>query len=133
MDQHELRNHMSKTDHGPNNVHSSKIILHTNHELKDYLINSDFRNYLSSESFHIKYNGLDSIVPYNVGFLEQITSSRDTTMLHEERLRQLLPRKAPKFQINLHRVYGADNRMSFLVMVQSKQEDVDTLIKMIKK
>jgi hypothetical protein len=87
LDQQALRKFMSKTEHGTNNIHSTKIILHTNHELKDYLTNLDFREYLSSESIHIEYNGLDSKIPHNVGFIEQITSSRDTTILHAERLR----------------------------------------------
>jgi hypothetical protein len=89
---------MLKTEHGANNIHLSKIILFTIHELTYYLTNSDFRNYLSSKSIHIEHNSLGSIFLYNVGFLEQITSSLDTPILHKIRLRDFLPKNAPKFQ-----------------------------------
>jgi hypothetical protein len=108
-------------------IYTTKIKVHTNKELKEYLTDKTFWNYLTAENIHIEYNNLDCIVPHNVGFLEEVTSSRDTIQLHEARLRRLLPTTAPKFQVNLYRAYGTDNRTTFLVMVQSKAEDVETL------
>jgi hypothetical protein len=58
-----------------NHFYSTKIMVHSNKELKDFITDTVFCNYLTSESIHIEYNNLDCIVPQNVGFLEEVTSS----------------------------------------------------------
>jgi hypothetical protein len=126
-----LKNYIMKPVPGENNTLSTKIMLHTNHELKDYLMVSRFRQYISHEQILLMYNELDTAVPTNVGFLEQATQSRETTSLIRERIRQLLPKNAPKFQINLFKVHGVSNRSTFMVMIQSDKEHVSILSKML--
>jgi hypothetical protein len=133
LDYKELLHFMVEPSLSNNNIYSTKIIIHTNCELKDYLEDNKFRKYLTSSSIHVEYNTLDCLNPQNVGYLEEVTSSRDTVMLHEERLRKLLPSTAPSFQVNLVRIYGSgsDSKTTYLVMVQSKLEDVEHLCYLI--
>jgi hypothetical protein len=74
---------------------------------------------------------LESAIPYNVGFIGQVTASRDTTELHKARISNYLPPDAPKFQVGLHRIYGNDGRTSYFMMIQSSEKDITTLSQML--
>jgi hypothetical protein len=81
----ELQNYMLKPVAGANNVYTTKIKVYSNYELKDYLLDPSFRNCMAAELISIKYNRLTTVLPCNVGILEQITVTRDTnTMMHTD-------------------------------------------------
>jgi hypothetical protein len=113
---------------GANKTFSTKIVIKTNHELKDYLNNSHFRTYITNESINLEYNSLPSIIPYNVGYIEQITTNRDTTTLHQQRIRMMLENDIPEFQITLQRIYNKQGKSTFVAMVQSEKENVNIII-----
>jgi hypothetical protein len=66
-----------------------------------------------SEQIAIKYNKLNTIIPTNIGFLEQMVPNRESTILQPARLKALLPSNAPDFQINLYQCYGYDKNQHF--------------------
>jgi hypothetical protein len=91
-----------------------------------------FSNYLASELISVELNTLEmTVVPFNLGFLEQTTATRETTTLHMKRIRVCLPPDAPEFQVSLQRVYAPDNRPVSLVMIQCNKDDSDLLLKML--
>jgi hypothetical protein len=109
-------------------IYATKILVHSNNELKDYLSNWKFRNYLKTEQISVEINHLSTAVPYNVGFVEQVTSTRDTTILHKARIDQLLPPNAPKFQIILQCAFSNEIKNTFWVMIQSARQDAEYMI-----
>jgi hypothetical protein len=110
-----------------NNIHSTKIEIHANYKLKDFLMDPAFRIYTKNELITIPQNFLNTAVPFNVGYLEYATQSRETTDQHQEQLQSLLLACAPAYQMNLVKIYGTDNKPTNMVMVQSDKEDANKL------
>jgi hypothetical protein len=127
-----LMKYMMEPVQGSNNNFSTKIIIHANHELKDYLVTPQFRSYLRDEQITISHNELDTVVPMNVGFLKQATQSRETLILHKARLQQYLPKNAPDFQVNLYKAFNSSRKSTFMVMVQTDKNNVTNLTNMMK-
>jgi metal-responsive CopG/Arc/MetJ family transcriptional regulator len=126
MDKNLLMKYMLPPVLGPNNVYSTKIIIHSNHTLRSYLVNPNFRDYLSSELIVVENNNLHTVTPTNVGFLEHVVPSHESVHLHTARLQQLLPSDMPKFQVSLVKTHISDRRYIYLVMIQSHSMHVDT-------
>jgi hypothetical protein len=131
MEQSKLHKYMMDTMVGINKTYSTKIIVHANNELKDFINNQNFRDYLNSELISIEYNNLDCVIPCNVGYIEHVTATRDNTLMHHAQIKKCLPDIAPHFQVILYKVQGLDNRSTYLVMVQSRKEDVSQLSRML--
>jgi hypothetical protein len=127
MDNVGIRQYIMKPVMMQNNIHSTKIVIHANHELKDFLMDPTFRKYTKMEQITITRNILNTAVPFNVGYLEYATQSRDTIDLHQERLQNILPANAPAFQVNLVKIFGTDNKPTYMVMVQSDKVDANKL------
>jgi hypothetical protein len=106
-----------------NGVWATKINIHSNNKLKDFLNNDEFRNYLLSEQITIEYNKLNTIIPTNIGFLEQMVPNRESKTLQHARLVELLPINAPEFQINVYRCYGYDKKPASLIMIQTEKQN----------
>jgi hypothetical protein len=70
-----------------NGVWSTKIYIHSNKKLKDFVSNDEFQNYIVREQLMIKYNKLNTIIPMNIGFLEQMVPNRESTILQHARLK----------------------------------------------
>jgi hypothetical protein len=131
LDHRRLHTFMVAPVMGNNTSYTTKIVIHSNNDLDSYLTNSTLLAYLKEEQITIEHNNLTTTIPKNVGFIEQVTASRDTTLLHKVRLDSYLPSNAPAFQVCIYRVYGNDKRISHFVMIQSNQEDVATLTEML--
>jgi hypothetical protein len=102
----------------PNNTYNTKIVIHSNHELKEFKTHPVFLDYEKSEGIQIEINKLKTVIPCNVGFLEQVVPRFDTCNLHEERLLKVVPPGCPLFQVKLHKSFGADGKPIMMVMIQ---------------
>jgi hypothetical protein len=94
-------------------------------------MDSTCQKYTKNKQITITLNTLNTAVPFKVGYLEYTTQSRVTTILHQERLLQLLPTRAPAFQVNLVKIYGTDNNSTYIVMVQLDEVDANQLSKLL--
>lgn len=128
----DLMKYMMEPIIGPNKSYYTKIIIHTNHELKDYINNTRFRSYISNELISIEYNTLNVVIPQNVGFFEQTTTNRQTTLLHHLRLQKLLPKNAPEYQVNLQKIYSSTRQFTYVVMIQIAKEDIEKLVDLLR-
>jgi hypothetical protein len=72
-----------------------------------------------------------TVLPFNIGNLDQVTTTRETTNLPKMRIEKYVPIDAPEFQIILQRLFGPDNRPIHMVMVQCSKEDASTLLKLL--
>jgi hypothetical protein len=131
LDDKTLKNYMMEPLLGNKLIYSTKIIAHSNTELKHYLTNGKFRNYLTNENISLVHNTLSSLTPFNVGFIKQVTASRNTIFLHKVRVSNLLPKDAPKLQVSLQQIYSAERSITYFVMIQSAEEDVSELKQML--
>jgi hypothetical protein len=131
LDHRRLHSYMNVPVMGNNTSYSTKIVIHSNNDLNSFLTNPTLLTYLKEEQIAIEHNNLTTTLPKNVGFIEQVTASRETTILHKVRLDSYLPSNAPAFQVCIYRVYGNDKKISHFVMIQSNQEDVATLTEML--
>lgn len=131
LEQAKVEQYMMEPIIGMNKSYSTKIIIHSNHELKDFINNQKFQTYITTEMISIEYNNLNSVIPYNIGFLEQVTSSRDTLLLHENRIKLMLPVVCPEFQVNLQKFFDNDHQATYVVMLQSSKDDVPELTKLL--
>jgi hypothetical protein len=131
LDHRRLYAYMVEPVLGTNKSYSTKIIIHANNDLNSYLSNPTLLLYLAKELITIEHNNLSTTTPMNVGFIEQVTASRETTQLHKMRLDSFLPKNAPDFQVCVYRVYGSDKKISQFVMIQSDKKDIATLTEML--
>jgi uncharacterized protein VirK/YbjX len=113
-----------------NKTYSTKILLHTNNKLKNYINNQKIRKYISSELISIEYNQLKTVLPYNVGFVEHVTTNRETIPLHQERTKKMLPNNHPDFQLNLQKLYNSE-KTTYIVMIQCNKDNVKVLSDML--
>jgi hypothetical protein len=67
-----LRPYMMEPIINSNDAFSTKIIILSNHPLKDYKSNPAFRNYIGEEGIMVDNNRLQTVQPENVGFLENV-------------------------------------------------------------
>jgi hypothetical protein len=88
LDDKILKKYMLHPVSGLKSSYSIKIIVHANKELKNYLADPTFKNYINEELISIEQNLLKTAVPFNIGFLEQITSTRETTGMHTKQLKK---------------------------------------------
>jgi hypothetical protein len=98
-----IRPYMMEPVINANDAFTTKIIILSNHSLKDYKSNPAFRNYIGEEGIVVENNRLKTVQPENVGFLENVIPRFETLDLHHSRLVQLLPKNCPEFQITLVR------------------------------
>jgi hypothetical protein len=111
---------------GSNNTWSTKIVIHANHKLKEFLLSSKVRKYLSNKQISISKNHLSTAMPYNLGFLELAVQSRETTGMQKARLMEYLPDKIPEFQINLAMIQAdKDNVMVLTKILQKVSKEID--------
>jgi hypothetical protein len=108
--------------------YSTNMVIKTNMELKDYLNNTQFWSYITNELINIEFNQLNSPLPYNVGFIEQVTASRETTILHYEHIKQFLENEHDCFQVTLQKLYSGD-KSTFVVMVQTEKDNIISMTK----
>jgi hypothetical protein len=130
LDDKNLKKYMLHPVSGVNSSYSIKIVVHANQELKMFLADPSFKNYVNLELISIEQNSLKTAVPYNIGFLEQITSTRETTRMHTKRLKKIFPKDSPDFQVTIQRIYAPDKRKLELVMVQCNKDEVDAALKL---
>jgi hypothetical protein len=114
-----------------NGEFTTKIIIRSNHELKEFKTNPGFRNYIGEAGIMIDNNRLETVEPVNVGFLENVLPSYETTTLHYARLLELLPARCPEFQVTLAKSGGKKKDWIQLVMIQCDKEDVFELATML--
>jgi hypothetical protein len=72
--------------YGTNNTCCTKIIICTNHILKDFLLSPKFGAYVNHKQILLAYTNLETALPVNVGILEQTTQLSITTVMHTESL-----------------------------------------------
>jgi hypothetical protein len=65
-----------------NTNNTTKIIIHSNHDLNSYLTNPTLLTYLKEELMSFEHKNLTTI-PQNVGFIEQVMANWETTLLHK--------------------------------------------------
>jgi hypothetical protein len=70
LDDKSVKKYMMEPESGMNNTISTKIVIHTNNDIKSYLANPKLRKYLSNENISIEVNTLSAIAPHNVGIIE---------------------------------------------------------------
>jgi hypothetical protein len=133
LDNKTLQHYMSDLVMGLNNTWSTKILIHENHDLKEFLMSSKVRNYLANKQISIAKNHLSTAMPYNVGFLEKAVQSRETTGIQKARLMKYLPEKTPDFQINIYKANSSDRKSTYLVMIQADKDNVMVLTKILQK
>jgi hypothetical protein len=127
MDTERLKQYMLDPVLGPGNIYSTKIIIHSNHNLRSFLINPKFRDYISTEGIVVENNNLQTATPTNIGFLEHVVPNHDSVHLHTARLQIMLPTIMPEFQVTLVKTHISDRRYIYLVMIQSHPMHVDLL------
>jgi hypothetical protein len=86
LDEAILLNYMVKPVVATNRVYSTKVLIHTNHTLKEFKIDPNFRSYIGEEGIVIDNNTLATAIPINIGFLENVIPRQDTLHLHHERI-----------------------------------------------
>jgi hypothetical protein len=127
FDELTLARFMVKPVIGPNRVYCTKVIIHTNHTLRDFKVNPNFRAYIGEELLVIDHNHLTTATPVNVGFLEQVIPRQDTLTLHHERISRYLATSTPPFQMTLQKLNGKDKKWANVIMIQGAKEDVQYL------
>jgi hypothetical protein len=127
----ELRPYMMNPIINKDDAFTTKVIIASNHELKDYKTNPRFRNYIGEEGIMVEPNMLNTVQPENVGFLENLLPRYETLELHRARLMELLPSTCPNFQVTLIRSGGKKTNWVQLVAVQSEAGDVETLSRLL--
>jgi hypothetical protein len=127
----ELKHYMLTPFISQTRVFSTKIIIHSNVDLKAIKTNPDFLQYIGEEGIKIDYNRLDTVLPSHVGILEQVSPRHDTLLFHYDRLSKLLPASAPLFQICIQKTFGKDSKWVMIVMIQSEKEDVPVLSQLL--
>jgi hypothetical protein len=111
--------------------YSVRVYIATNLELDEYKKDQKLINYLSGERISLEYNDLDTVLPPNVGFLENTIARSDTAKLHKERIRSMLSSDAPRFSLGVQTLYGPDQFTTRVFMIKCDKKHVKTLTKML--
>jgi hypothetical protein len=115
-----------------NSQHQSfhcKIIVLTNHTIQEYKADNAFFEYIQQENIVMEINDLDDINPGQVGFLENVIPRYDTLEMHTNRLRDLLPRGCPKFQLHIQSLFAKTGEKTRIIMIKADDRNVDELRK----
>jgi hypothetical protein len=124
LDEVTLMQYMIKPIVATNRVYSTKVLIHTNHTLKEFKLDPNFRSYIGEEGIVIDHNTLATAIPTNIGFLENVIPRQDTLHLHHERISRYLPPGLPPFQVTLQKLYGKDTKWVNVIMLQSADTEV---------
>ena len=79
----------------------------------------------------MEYNDLDSVLPSNIGFLEDIIARSDTVELHKNRISKLLPDNSPRFTLNVQTLHGPDNTSTRVFMLKTDKKHLSTLTRLL--
>jgi hypothetical protein len=91
--------------------------------LHQFKYQESFIDYLREEHMNVELNNLECILPMQVGFFEFIVARNETMDLYAKRLQDILPKGAPKFQLNLSTIKAKHDRARVL-MVSCKPNDL---------
>jgi hypothetical protein len=130
-EENELKNYMMAPMITRTRVFITKIIVKSNVDLKEIKTNTDFLYYVGEHGIQIDYNRLETVIPYNVGILENVIPRHDTLLLHYERINKLLPLSAPLFMVSLHKTFGKDGKWLLTVMIKAEKDNVNKLSEML--
>jgi hypothetical protein len=123
-DEDSLSYYLEEPSTGRYKNYSTRIYICTNHELEFYKKYQDLIEYLGGESISLEYNDLDSVIPPNIGFIENQIARPETIKLHHNRIKSLLPANAPKFSITVQSIHGPDNSHARVFMLKCNKRHV---------
>jgi hypothetical protein len=112
-------------------LYSVRSYIATSLDLDEYKKDQELIDYLSSESISLEYNDLDTVLPPNIGFLENTIARSDTAKLHKERIRSMLPKDAPRFSLAIQTLHGPDHSSTRVFMITCDKKYLLTLTKLL--
>jgi hypothetical protein len=131
-DEDSLSYYMEQPTTGRYKNYSVRIYICTNRDLDFFKKDQELIDYLGGESIALEYNDLDSVLPPNVGFLLDIIPRPETIQLHKDRIKQLLPTNAPRFNMSVQTIHGPDNSNARVFMVKCDKMHLTTLTRMFR-
>jgi hypothetical protein len=131
-DEDSLSNYMEQPTTGRFKNYSVRIYICTNHDLEFFKKDQDLIDYLGGESIALEYNDLDSVLPPNIGFLLDIIARPETIQLHKDRIKQLLPSNAPRFNMSVQTIHGPDNSNARIFMLKCDKLHLSSLTRMFR-
>jgi chloramphenicol O-acetyltransferase len=94
------------------NNYTAHIYICSNGDLNYYKNDPSLVGYLHGKSISIEYNDLDSVVPSNIGFIENLKARDDTIELNSQRVKELLREDAPHFTMTVQSLHGPDKQQT---------------------
>jgi hypothetical protein len=129
-DEDSLSYYMEQPTTGRYKNYSVRIYICTNRDLEYYKKDQELIDYLGGESIVLEYNDLDSVLPPSVGFLLDIIARPETIQLHKDRIKQLLPENAPRFNLSIQTIHGPENANARVFMIKCDKVHLSTLTRM---
>jgi hypothetical protein len=111
--------------------YSSRIYICSNIDLDQYKKNQELIDYFNGASINLEYNDLDSVLPTNIGFLEDMIARPDTVELHKNRIIELLPKGSPRFAMSVQTLHGPDNKSTRVFMLKCDKKHLAELTRLL--
>jgi hypothetical protein len=132
LDDRLFRKYMEKAVTGSRMLFVGKVVIKSNTMLHQFKYQEIVLDYLRDECMNIDINTLDCVAPAPVGFFEHLIARNETIDLYAKRLYDLLPSKAPPFQLNVQTIKARHDRTRVL-MLNCKPNDVIIMQEIMKK
>jgi hypothetical protein len=88
----------------------ARLMIGSNIDLEECKNHPKFVEYLAREHIVLDVNALMDVDPEHVGYLERISGRHDTLLAHTSRLKEILPKDSPPFQLNIHSLKTNEGR-----------------------